>query len=127
MGRMKEVYQSKEMMLSVEELEGIGAGYQMDVRDEFGKYLKAKVVEVERDRIKISFVGWKKMWDKWMDVENDRHLMALFGSISDRQINKMQLKKLGIGDKVMIQMPAYHEHAAYGWMNAEIINMDKGQ
>lgn len=122
-----ETFKSNEIMLNRNELTSIRVGYQMDIRDGFGKYLKAEVIEVQRDRIKISFIGWNSMWDKWLDIGQEHMLMAPLGAITDRQINKMQLRDLGIGEKVIIKLPTYHKHAHFGWINAEIINMDKGQ
>eukprot|EP01084_Bolivina_argentea_P147458 257986_1 len=107
----------------------IGIGNKIDLRDNFGRYLKAEIIESEENnnKVKIHYIGWNSMWDKWINIQSDSHLIANFGSITDREIQKVQLQHLVIGDKVIIKLPQYHKHHKFGWISAEIIDMDKAQ
>ena len=41
-----------------------------DLRD--GKFYKCKVVDMKDEKCKVPFVGWRKTFDEWMDVNSDR-------------------------------------------------------
>eukprot|EP00486_Rosalina_sp_Unknown_P012697 CAMPEP_0201596888 /NCGR_PEP_ID=MMETSP0190_2-20130828/193481_1 /ASSEMBLY_ACC=CAM_ASM_000263 /TAXON_ID=37353 /ORGANISM="Rosalina sp." /LENGTH=378 /DNA_ID=CAMNT_0048057507 /DNA_START=114 /DNA_END=1251 /DNA_ORIENTATION=+ len=127
-----ETFTTGDLYLNREELSKLDVGTKIDLRDGFGRYLKAEIIELDDlndDRLKIHFKGWSKMWDKWIDIgdSNEYKFITRYGSVTDREIHKQQLKDLVIGDKVIMKLPSYHKHHGFGWMNAEIINMDKGQ
>ena len=41
-----------------------------DLRD--GKFYKCKVVDMKDKKCKVHFVGWRKTFDEWLDVNSDR-------------------------------------------------------
>lgn len=127
-----QTFRTHDLYLNRNELRELDVGTKIDLRDGFGRYLKAEIIETDdlnNDRLKIHFNGWSKMWDKWIDIEdlNENQFITRYGFVTDRDIKKQQLKDLVIGDKVIIKLPSHHKHHGFGWLNAEIINMDKGQ
>ena len=127
-----QIFTTVDLHLNKDELRQLNIGTYLDVRDGFGRYLKAEIIQLDDmndNRLKIHFNGWSKMWDKWIDIgdSNECQCITRYGSVTDREIKKQQLKDLVIGDKVIIKLPSHHKHHGVGWINAEIINMDKGQ
>mmetsp|Transcript_64291 Transcript_64291/g.102372 ORF Transcript_64291/g.102372 Transcript_64291/m.102372 type:complete len:161 (+) Transcript_64291:2-484(+) len=121
------------MLLSKEELNALTVGSKLDVRDDFGRFLQAQIIETDEfkpHRVKVHFIGWSAVWDKWMeiDVRSDGYqLITHLGNITERDIRKEQIRDIGIGDTVIIKLPSYHKHHGVGWISAKIIDMDKGQ
>lgn len=66
-------------------LRQIEVGIHADVRDKFGKWLKAEVVETKSSGrlVKIHYHGWDRKWDEWIDVKRATpYCFMPFGSIS---------------------------------------------
>jgi len=124
-------FKSQDLFLNRDELDELRVGTKIDLRDDFGRYLKAEITKIDEfndNKIYCHYQGWSRMWDKWIDLEtNEYQFITRLGQITDREVNKQQLRDLVIGDKIICKLPPYHKHHGMGWINAEIINMDKGQ
>ena len=91
----------QDLLLTKEELRELDIGTKIDLRDGFGRYLKAEIIEIDDlndDRLKVHFNGWSKVWDKWIDIGdcNESQFITYYGYITDRNIHKRQLKDLVI-------------------------------
>lgn len=53
---------------------------RIDVRDTMGKWLEARVVDLNDKQIKVHYRGFKDIWDEWINVSSDR--IAEIGSKS---------------------------------------------
>eukprot|EP01084_Bolivina_argentea_P035246 65395_1 len=59
------LFRTEDMYLKLEQLQALTVGSHIDLRDTFGRYLKAEIIETNGNKLKIHFVGWNAMWDRW--------------------------------------------------------------
>lgn len=59
------------------ELEDLRVGRIFDVRDDWGKWLRAKVISVAGSRVQVSFHQWASKWNVHLDMALDLHRIAL--------------------------------------------------
>jgi OTU domain-containing protein 5 len=53
---------------------------RVDVRDTFGKWMEARVIDLNESQIRIHYRGFKERWDEWINFVSDR--IAEIGSKS---------------------------------------------
>lgn len=121
-----EGFRTEETWLDRDTLMGLTVGDRIDVRDKYGKYIGAEIVEKSRNKWKIHFISWSTAWDQWITT-SDRKRIAAMGQISARKVHKTQLCDLDVDDHIMVKLPSFHEHAEYGWILGTVIERDGGQ
>ena len=59
-----EGFRTAETWLERDEVMALTVGDRIDLRDKYGKYIAAEIVERIRDKWKIHFIAWSTAWDQ---------------------------------------------------------------
>ena len=49
----------------------ISVGDTIDAKDSEGRWFDSRIVEVDRDRVKVHYNGWSSRWDSWVDRKDE--------------------------------------------------------
>eukprot|EP01084_Bolivina_argentea_P312292 540660_1 len=95
-------------------------GKILDVRDNVGKYCKAKVLARGDQTITIHYEGWSDTYDETIETFSDTAKARLFKSETVSKRKRHRLLWLKVGDYVDVN-PLKHP----GWKYGEITSIDK--
>ena len=77
--------------------DNLSVGDVIDAKDSEGRWFDSRIVEVDRDRVKVHNNGWTSRWDYWCD-RTDEHIQPLFTHTDD-------WRRLRVGDVLEIRGP----------------------
>mmetsp|Transcript_15186 Transcript_15186/g.18239 ORF Transcript_15186/g.18239 Transcript_15186/m.18239 type:complete len:390 (+) Transcript_15186:96-1265(+) len=86
-----------------------------DVRDEFGKWIKAEITPLENRKVSVHFEGWDAKWDCIMDLDKDREEFAPYGRYSTKAADTTKYRE---GDRV--QVLQRRPQKLNEWVDAEV-------
>eukprot|EP01083_Nonionella_stella_P297946 1011560_1 len=105
--------------IAFDEINELYDGKILDVRDNVGKYCKAKVLARGDQTITIHYEGWSDTYDETIETFSDTAKARLFKSETVSKRKRHRLLWLKVGDYVDVN-PLKHP----GWKLAEIVRID---
>ena len=75
----------------------IRVGDVIDAKDSEGRWFDSRIVEVDRDRVKVHYNGWSSRWDSWVDRKDE--------SIQPHLTNTDDWRRLKVGDALEMRGP----------------------
>ena len=75
----------------------IRVGDVIDAKDSEGRWFDSRIVEVDRDRVKVHYNGWSSRWDSWVDRKDE--------SIQPHLTHTDDWRRLKVGDALEMRGP----------------------
>lgn len=75
----------------------ISVGDTIDAKDSEGRWFDSRIVEVDRDRVKVHYNGWSSRWDNWCDRKDEQ--------IQPHLTHTDDWRRLKVGDALEMRGP----------------------
>ena len=75
----------------------LSVGDVIDAKDSEGRWFDSRVVEVDRDRVKVHYNGWSWRWNTWVDRKDE--------SIQPHLTHTDDWRRLEVGDELEVRAP----------------------
>ena len=75
----------------------MAVGDVIDAKDSEGRWFDSRIVEVDRDRVKVHYNGWSSRWDSWVDRKDE--------SIQPHLTHTDDWRRLKVGDALEMRGP----------------------
>ena len=77
--------------------DNLSVGDVIDAKDSEGRWFDSRVVEVDRDRVKVHYNGWSWRWNTWVDRKDE--------SIQPHLTHTDDWRRLEVGDELEVRAP----------------------